>query len=115
MPCYRKSRKGRPAWNKGKPAPWSIGNQHRKGKSNPNPYKRFAKTNHNWKGDKVGYYGLHNWVRRQLGSPNKCEHCGVDNLRPRQYHWANKSRTYLRDVNDWLRLCVKCHKAYDSK
>ncbi len=112
-PCFYKHKASLRAWNKGKPAPWSIGNQHRKGKSNPNPHKMFAETNHNWKGDNVGYHGLHNWVRRNLGTPRKCEKCGDDSLKHRQYHWANKSQKYLRDLTDWIRLCVKCHKEYD--
>ncbi len=111
--CYQKSRKGKDAWNKGIPAPWAIGNKFRLGKGNPNPHKMFADENHKWKGDDVGYYGLHNWIRRQLGKPNKCESCGSDSLRPRQYHWANKSGKYKRDLFDWIRLCVSCHKEYD--
>lgn len=117
MLCYRKSRKGQPAWNKGKPAPWAIGNQHRKGM--PNVYwkihqkEKIGEKNNKWLGNKVGYYGLHRWVRFHLGKPQKCEHCGIKDLKPRQYHWANKSHKYLRDLNDWIRLCAKCHKAYD--
>jgi hypothetical protein len=104
-----------PGWNKGKPAPWSVGNQHRKGKGNPNPHKMTAEENPAWKGDNVSYRGLHNWVTYHLGSPSKCEHCKNDKLRPRQYHWANKSGNYLRKLDDWIRLCAKCHKAYDKK
>lgn len=68
-----------------------------------------------WKGDKVGYGALHSWVRRKLGKPNFCEHCGNRNLKNRQYHWANKSGKYLRRLSDWIRLCVKCHKKYDNR
>lgn len=69
-----------------------------------------------WKGDKVGYVGLHRWVRRHLGTPKKCENCGKDDFTSnRQIHWANKSRKYFRKLDDWIRLCVFCHKAYDSK
>jgi hypothetical protein len=31
------------------------------------------------------------------------------------YHWANISGTYERLREDWLRLCVPCHKKYDIK
>lgn len=112
MPCYRKSRKGGPAWNKGKPAPWAIGNTFRLGKSNPNPHKMFADVNHKWKGGKVGYRALHYWVERKLGKPKKCEFCLVEKAK---FHWANKSGDYLRNVSDWIRLCVKCHRKYDFK
>ncbi len=82
-------------------------------------YEIFKKTdflsqnNHKWKGDKVGYRGLHGWVSRRLGKPNKCEHCG--DISKRKYEWANKSHKYLRDINDWIRLCVPCHKKYDCR
>lgn len=113
--CYEKDWSKRiPGWNKGQSATWAIGNQHRKGIPNLNPPKMYGEYNHKWKGDEVGYFGLHNWVRRTLGKPNKCEHCNDISLNGRQYHWANKSQKYLRDKDDWIRLCVKCHKKYDS-
>jgi hypothetical protein len=88
--------KGRQAWNKGKSNVWFLGEKSKW-----------------WKGDDVGYFSLHCWVRRHLGTPNKCEHCGDESLKRRQYHWANVSREYKRDLDDWIRLCVKCHKEYD--
>lgn len=114
-PCYRLSRKGKPAWNKGIPAPWAIGNQWRKGKTNLKPHKAYSVDNPQWKGVNVGYRALHLWVERQLGHPRTCSVCG-DNSKPRShYHWANKSRRYLRNVHDWIRLCAKCHKHHDAQ
>lgn len=69
--------------------------------------------NPRWKGDNVGYGCLHAWVRKYLGQPTKCEHCGKDGLTGHQIHWANKSGEYKRNLDDWLRLCVKCHCKYD--
>lgn len=69
--------------------------------------------NPNWKGDNVGYISLHNWVKRYKGSPKKCEHCLSEEKK--MYHWANKSHEYKRDLDDWIRLCVSCHKKYDLK
>lgn len=69
----------------------------------------------NWKGDKVGYRTLHHWVVKWRGKPKTCEHCGKSNLAGRKIQWANKSKKYLRDLSDWIRLCVKCHKAFDKK
>lgn len=71
--------------------------------------------NPSWKGSDVGYYGLHLWISKLLGKPQKCEHCGKDNLTGKQINWANKSGKYLRDKSDWLRLCVKCHREYDKQ
>lgn len=64
----------------------------------------------NWKGDSVSYSGLHKWVKRYLGRPDQCIECGnVQNLQ-----WANKSHEYKRELEDWISMCVKCHKAYDK-
>lgn len=68
-----------------------------------------------WKGDEVEYRALHAWVERQLGKPTKCEHCDKDNLVGQQINWANKSGEYKRDITDWIRLCVKCHRKYDNQ
>ena len=72
-----------------------------------------------WKGDDIGYQGLHTWVKKVLGKPTECEHCGKKNLvnskEHNLIHWANKSGKYKRDKNDWIRLCAKCHIHYDKR
>lgn len=68
-----------------------------------------------WKGSSVGYRGLHYWISRELGKPNICETCRNTKLKPRQYHWANISKEYKRELTDWIRLCAKCHFIYDNK
>jgi hypothetical protein len=68
-----------------------------------------------WKGEDVGYNGLHKWVIKHLGTPDTCEHCNKTGLKGRQIHWANKDHTYKRNLEDWIRLCVSCHKLYDFK
>lgn len=66
----------------------------------------------NWKGNKVGKDALHGWVIRHLGRPMKCEHC--QSTEAKKYEWANKSQEYKRELDDWIRLCTKCHWAYDK-
>lgn len=61
--------------------------------------------------DIPGYRGLHNWVERELGKPSVCDHCGTTSAK--RYHWANASGGYLKDLSDWIRLCVSCHWLYD--
>ena len=68
-----------------------------------------------WKGKKVGYGGLHTWLRTKFGQPTKCELCGKDGLTSHKIHWANKSGQYLRKRSDWFRLCSSCHQKYDMK
>lgn len=65
--------------------------------------------NHKWKGNDVGYGALHGWVRRHLGKPNVCSKCGSR----KRVEWANRTWRYLRDPNDWIKLCFLCHRKYD--
>ena len=66
---------------------------------------------YNWKGDKVGYHGLHRWVISRLGKPQKCSSCQTTTAR--KFEWCNISHKYKRDLIDWIRLCTKCHRNYD--
>jgi len=76
--------------------------------------KRTKEKNNKWKGDEVGYHALHDWVRRNYGTPTKCEntHCIKKSTK---YQWSNISGKYKRDREDWQQLCVSCHKLYDYK
>jgi len=71
-----------------------------------------GENNWRWKGDQVGYDALHRWVAKQLGKPNICYNCGLKDTN-RQYDWANISGNYIRDLNDWIRLCKSCHVLLD--
>lgn len=76
--------------------------------------KRLDMTDENhpfWRGDDVGNAALHSWVKRKLGIPSKCEHCGVQGRK--WYHWSNISGKYYRKLEDWQRLCVRCHSKFD--
>lgn len=66
-----------------------------------------------WKGNDVGYFALHSWIRRQLGNPSLCEDCRSTS--EKRYEWANISGKYLRDIDDWKRLCKQCHARFDYK
>lgn len=67
---------------------------------------------HLWKGNDVGMGALHKWVERNRGKPNQCEHCTTTDAN--RYEWANISGQYKRDLSDWVRLCKKCHIAFDD-
>lgn len=75
--------------------------------------KHIGKNSGSWKGNNIKYMPMHNWVRKEFGDPKKCEHCGLDDV-SKKYDWANKSGNYLRDRDDWIRLCRKCHVKYDN-
>ena len=65
-----------------------------------------------WKGDGVGYVSLHKWVRKHLGESKICAVCGTDD-EDKTYNWANLSGRYIRDLSDWKRMCLSCHRKYD--
>jgi hypothetical protein len=90
-PEHSKRMKGRIAWNKGK----------------------FGEESNSWKGDSAGYKSKHQWIERRLGKPDTCEHCGKSGLKGPQIHWANIDHKYIRILEDWVRLCAKCHVGYD--
>ena len=64
-----------------------------------------------WKGDKVGYRGLHYWLHREKGKPQGCK-CGRTGCR---FQWANKDGKYRRNINDYISMCPSCHKKHDIK
>lgn len=66
-----------------------------------------------WKGDNVGYCGIHSWVKKHLGKPKRCEICGT--TKAKKFDWSNKSGNYKRNLSDWQRLCVACHFNYDKQ
>lgn len=133
-------KKGHIPWHKGKKQPYSEATLEKMreaklrnpirywlGKKRPNLFsdevkKKFSELhtgekNVNWKGENAGYDAKHDWVYRKLGVPKKCKHCGLPNGKHRGQwilDWANKSHKYKRDVNDWIALCLKCHRAYDK-
>lgn len=101
--------KGRTPWNKGKKCLYVT---ERNLKANPSP----TGSNHwKWAGDSVSYRALHKWVISKLGQPTECEYCKTTNLIGHDIHWANISKEYKRDTKDWIRLCARCHKKFDSK
>lgn len=64
-----------------------------------------------WRGDKASIIAIHEWVKRRMPKEKKCQICGTEENR--MYHIANISGEYKRNVSDYMRLCVPCHKRYD--
>lgn len=72
--------------------------------------KRHSNNGHDmWVGDKIGYQGLHGYMRKYKEKSERCEHCNEI----KKLDLANVSGEYKRDVNDFIWLCRKCHIAYD--
>lgn len=66
---------------------------------------------HNWKGDNVGYYALHMWVKRRKIKPSLCEECKQNE----PIDLANISGEYKRELDDWEWLCRSCHMNKDGR
>ncbi len=64
-----------------------------------------------WKGDTVGYGGIHDWVKFHIERPKKCICCGKE----KTLEVTNISGKYLRSLNDWEWLCRKCHMEKDGR
>ncbi len=90
--------RGHKPWNKGKKMP-QLSNE----------------KNSNWKGEKASYMAIHSWVRRHKGKPIKCIYCGKEKTTPKSIQWANRDHTYRRILDDYISLCVSCHRKYDIK
>jgi hypothetical protein len=80
-------------------------------------------SNPRWKGDDAGYYTVHHRLSRYRGRPSRCDHCGHSDP-DAAYHWAldwsrqpttttEDGLPYSTDLNDYVRLCVPCHKRMD--
>ncbi len=102
----KKSMKGRVPWNKGKKGLQTMSLETRKKMR----LSHLGEKSHLWKGNKVGYHGIHGWVIRQKGKASEyiCK-CGKQ-----AQHWANtKAHKYKRRIEDFEAMCAKCHRIYD--
>lgn len=64
----------------------------------------------NYKGERASYSAHHHWVKYHLGKASECENCG----KGERFEWANISGEYLRELSDWVSLCVRCHRLIDD-
>ena len=61
----------------------------------------------------ITYNSLHWWIRRELGSANKCENPKCRN-ESEWFVWALiKGKNYDRKKENFMQLCRKCHFDYD--
>lgn len=101
--CYGQSMVGIPVMRV-YPKNWGKWN---KGRKFP---ERSGENNVGWKGEDAKYAAIHMWIRRVKGKPVICEHCGA---KKRKFHWANIDHKYSRNKDDYISLCVPCHRKYD--
>lgn len=72
-----------------------------------------GENHHKWKADNVGYNALHSWIKNNYGKAKECENKECEYKNPKRYDWANISGKYKRTRDDFVQLCVSCHKKYD--
>jgi hypothetical protein len=68
--------------------------------------------NSSWTGAAACYSALHARVYKARGKPSVCEGCGT--TESSRFEWANLTGDYA-DINDYKRLCAKCHKSFDRE
>ena len=60
------------------------------------------------------YISIHSWLSRHHGSPKHCVHCL--STTEKRYEWAiKKGCKYEKNIDNYLRLCKKCHHKYDGQ
>lgn len=104
------------SWKKGKKDPHHskvMKELYRTGKIKP--IRMMGKDNPAWKGNKVGYHGIHYWIKGEKGKA-KYLYCSNydDGTCKGRLEWSNISKRYLRKVNDWRVLCASHHRRYDK-
>jgi len=72
--------------------------------------RRFVRGHNRWKGDQVGYSALHRWIRSHKEKTGVCQWCKHKGTT----QFANLDGKYSRDVNDYIELCIPCHKYFDG-
>jgi hypothetical protein len=82
-----------------------------------NSVHRFGKKNPSWLGNKVGYHGIHIWLRKNFGIAMFCEShlIGLSCKRiSKRFEWAKlRNKKYQRKRGNFIRLCKSCHSSYD--
>lgn len=73
--------------------------------------KYVGENSFNWKGDDVGYKGLHIHVRKLYPPPEKCQMC----MKVPPYDLANVTGIYNREFKNWRYYCRKCHIITDNR
>ena len=57
------------------------------------------------------YTAIHNWIIKNYGN---APFCSFDiTHKGKRFDWANISGEYKRDINDYIPLCVPCHRKFD--
>lgn len=63
---------------------------------------------------KSGYFTIHNRLIRKNGTASYCSSVDCQQKKSKRFEWALiKGKTYSNNIEDYMPLCVPCHKKYD--
>jgi len=79
-------------------------------------FSKFNKKNPMWKGRKVKYEALHQWMNTNFKKPKLCQCCKKNPPYDLANIKSNKNKkTYTRDIKNWEWLCRRCHMTKDGR
>lgn len=77
-------------------------------------YGKRGKFARRWKGDLAGYSAIHIWIKKNYGKAKECHNLDCLKLPSARFEWASISGKCLRDINDYIQLCTRCHRKFDN-
>ncbi len=61
-----------------------------------------------------GYHAVHKWLYKHHGKANKCDNLFCEK-KSKVFHWAKKKEClYEHKIENFIKLCCKCHRKYDD-
>lgn len=76
-----------------------------------NSLAHIGERNPQWKGNKVSYGALHDYIKWHKPKKVLCEECGIKT----PYDISNIDGKYTRDLDSWRWLCRRCHMKSDGR
>ena len=82
------------------------------------PFVALKEANGRWLGSAAGYHSIHQWLKRNYGSPTECEQCGTKGHKEKGGRWSihcalKQGAIHSHDRANYLGLCRTCHGKYD--
>lgn len=65
--------------------------------------------------DRNKYIQIHRWLTRQIGKAKNCDNKECLGISKTYHHALKKGCEYDKKIENFICLCVKCHKNYDWK
>lgn len=77
-----------------------------------------SQNNPRWKGVNAGYKSIHQWLKRNHGSPMVCDKCRTIGKTEENGKWSiqwalKKGMKHDHDARNYIGLCRLCHAKYD--